>query len=494
MPEHGQDGGRIVNGRLPLPAPPVLIAGLGRAGEAALGLLTRVFGSNGISAWDASESGSVRTRAARWRARGVSVTLGGDGRDALRALKSPSAIIKSPGIDMDVPLLRAAAEQGVQVLDELEIGWRAYDRPLVAVTGTNGKSTTCSLVSSVLSAAGHSTQLAGNTEFGPPLSGADAKASVVCEVSSFQLQAAPTFLPQFAIFTNLSLEHLPRHGTMEAYGDAKQLMFVRGDRTCGTAIVNSDDALGGRILAALRRANGLTLSYGFASGADIRILDARWSMREAKVTLAVDGRELTLRSRLPGRHNALNIAAAFAYGRAAGIAEASVVTGIASTVAPPGRFQLIDEGQPFDVVVDYAHTPDGIAQFLTAARAVTAARKSALRTVFGAVGLPDAPKARGCGAAAAALSDHLILTTGSAPHSSRVLRLCELRRAAQSAARLELVIDRRRAIQHAIASALPGDVVAILGLGALGRMILDAKGTISAFDDREVARNLLRSP
>jgi UDP-N-acetylmuramoyl-L-alanyl-D-glutamate--2,6-diaminopimelate ligase len=482
-----------VNARLPLPAPPVLVAGLGRAGEAALGLLTRAFGSDGISAWDASEGGSVRLRAARWRARGVSVTLGGDGRDALLALKSPTAVIKSPGIDMDVPLLRAAAEEGVQVLDELEIGWRAYDRPLVAVTGTNGKSTTCSLLASVLSAAGHSSQLAGNTEFGPPLSGANAEATVVCEVSSFQLQAAPTFLPQFSVFTNLSLEHLPRHGTMEAYGDAKQLMFVRGSRTCGTAIVNCDDALGARILAAVQRAGGFTVSYGFASGADIRILDARWNMREAEVTLEVDDRVHTVRSGLPGRHNALNVAAAFAYGHAAGLEIEAIVTGIRSAVAPSGRFELIDEGQPFDVVVDYAHTPDGIEQFLTAVRAVTTVRGSTLRTVFGAVGLPDLPKAHASGVAAAALSDQLILTTGSAPRSSRILRLSELRHAAQSAAHLEVVIDRQRAIKRAVTAARPGDVVAILGLGALGRIMLDAAGTICPFDDREVARNLLRS-
>jgi UDP-N-acetylmuramoyl-L-alanyl-D-glutamate--2,6-diaminopimelate ligase len=482
-----------VTSKLPLPSAPVLVAGIARAGEAALELLTRSIGAGAVSAWDAAPDGEVRVKAARWRARGLKVTLGGDGTDALAAAGPSATIVKSPGIDMDVPLLRAAAEQGVEVLDELELGWRVAATPVVAVTGTNGKSTTCTLIASVLAAAGRRAQRVGNTELGPPLSAADPEAAIVCEVSSFQLQAAPTFLPHVAVFTNLSLEHLPRHRTMEAYGDAKQLMFVRGNRTCGTAVVNADDARGRRIIVAVRSAGGHALCYGFSSNADVRVLDARWTMREAETTIQVDGNVTTLRSRLPGRHNALNIAAAFAYGRAAGLSKEAAVAGVASAVAPPGRCELVDEGQPFDVVVDYAHTPDGVAQFLGAARAVTLARGTMLRTVFGAVGLPDPPKARGCGQAAANLSDHLILTTGTAPRSHRIQRMGELRDAAQSGGTVELVLDRRRAIERAVAAARPGDIVAILGLGALQRLILDAAGTTCHFDDRETAREALRS-
>jgi UDP-N-acetylmuramoyl-L-alanyl-D-glutamate--2,6-diaminopimelate ligase len=148
------------------------------------------------------------------------------------------------------------------------------------------------------------------------------------------------------------------------------------------------------------------------------------------------------------------------------------------------------------VVVDYAHTPDGIAQFLSAARAVTNARGTMLRTVFGPVGLPDPPKARGCAEAAAALSDQLVLTTGSAPRSHRILRLRELRDAARFAGRADLVLDRRTAIARVVTAARPGDVVAVLGLGALSRMFVDTAGTMYAFNDREAARDalLLREP
>jgi UDP-N-acetylmuramoyl-L-alanyl-D-glutamate--2,6-diaminopimelate ligase len=478
--------------KLPLPAGPVLVAGLGRAGEAALKLLSRIIGADALAVWDTLESGDVRARAERWRARGVRVILGGDGTGLLGALGRSATVVKSPGIDMDVPLLQMAAELGVEVIDEIEIGWRAATAPIVAVTGTNGKSTTCTLIASILSAAGRSVQVVGNTEFGPPLSTADLKAAIVCEVSSFQLQGTSTFLPEIAVFTNLTPEHLLRHGTMEAYGDAKTRMFIRDGRTCGTAVVNADDERGRRIIAAVQAAKGRIVSYGFSPDADTRIIDARWTMSEAEMMIGADGEIVKLQSRLPGRHNALNIAAAFAYGQAAGVDKEKILAGVSSAVAPPGRWELVDEGQPFDVIVDFAHTPDGIAQFLGAARAVTSSRGTALRTVFGYVGTPDLPKTRGCGEAAAALSDQLILTTGSL-RSPRILRLRELRDAARCAGHVDIVLDRRRAIDHAIAAARPGDVVAILGLGALRRLLVDVAGTFCPCNDREAAQAALLS-
>ncbi len=471
----------------------MLVAGIGRAGEAALMLLTKAFGCAAVFAWDAKNTGDVRSRARRWRSRGVHIVLGGDGTDVLRAIGSAATVVKSPGIDMDVPLLRMASEQRLPVLDELELGWRACTSPIVAVTGTNGKSTTCALIASILTAAGRTVQRVGNTEFGPPLSAAAASAHIICEVSSFQLQASTTFLPEVAVFTNLSLEHLPRHKTMEAYAATKQLMFVRDGRTSHVAILNADDPFGRRFADQVRTAGGRVICYGFSPDADIRILEANWTMRDAQTVIATDQGITSLRSRLPGRHNALNVAAAFSVGRAIGLNPDAVSNGVTLGSAPPGRWELIDAGQAFDVLVDYAHTPDGIGQVLSAARAVTAARGSALRAVFGPVGVPDVPKAKGCAQAAAALSDHLILTTGSAPRSSRIVRLRELRDFARTGGPAELVLERKEAIARVIAAAHSGDVVAILGLGALQRMTLDAAGMVCAFDDRQAARDALHS-
>lgn len=476
----------------PLPIGPILVAGLARAGHAALGRLVGLLPPGTLHAWDANDSQAMQARATRWRRRGVSVCLGGDGRSLLGAGVPFGAIVKSPGIALDAPLFQAALSQGVPVIDELEVGWRLCSGPITAVTGTNGKSTTCALIAAITRAAGHPVQRVGNTEFGPPLSAAQPGPAVVCEVSSFQLEAAPSFLPAVAVFTNLSMDHLDRHGGMEAYGRVKQRMFVADGRTCGCAVVNADDPWGRRILQAVQQAGGRSLSYGFSPSADLRLVDVRWTLREAHARLAYDGRVIDLPSRLPGRHNALNIAAAVGAAVASGVGWDAIAAGVAGAEAPPGRCRLIDDGHPFDVVVDYAHTPDGIAQFLDAMRVVVDARGGALRTVFGAVGLPDPVKARGCAQAARRWSDHVIFTTGSAPRSSRVLRLRELRDAGREIGPVELVLDRRRAIQRALVSARPGDVVAILGLGALRYQTLNDKGAYAAFNDADAAASLLR--
>ena len=482
-----------MNTKLPLPPAPVLVAGLGRAGEAALQVLTKAWGASAVYAWDASLDSGVRARAARWRARGVRVWQGGDGIDALRAVGSYATLVKSPGISMDAPLLQAAAQQKLDIVDELEIGWRLASTPMIAVTGTNGKSTTVALIASVLSAAGQEAQAVGNTEFGQPLSLARPGPKIVCEVSSFQLESAPTFLPETAVFTNLTLEHLPRHGTMASYGETKQRMFIRASTPCDLAIVNADNSWGVRIISAVKANGGKVISYGFSDQADVRILKAQWNLQHAEMVLLARNRVVRVPSRLPGRYNALNLAAAYAVGESIGIGSELIVAGLQCGRAPPGRCELIDEDQPFDVIVDYAHTPDGIRQVLNALRVVASKRGTAVRTVFGAVGVPDTPKALACANVARSLSDQLILTTGSASPGSRILRLRELRDGAVSIGPVELILEREQAIAHAIASACPGDIVAILGRGALRRITLDASGTRLHCDDRDVARNSLRA-
>lgn len=246
-----------------LPRGPYLVIGLGRAGSAAAEALIALAAAQPVIAWDSAEDGPVRQVARRLRRHGVEVWLGGDGIAALEAAGVEATVVKSPGIYFDIPILQLARSRGLQVLDELELGWRLSERPIVGVTGTNGKSTTAKLIASVLEAAGHRAQLAGNTEFGPPLSGATAGDWVVCEASSFQLEASQSFLPDVAVFTNLTLEHLARHSSMERYGAVKRGMFVRGDRSVETAIVNVDDSFGKRLVGELAKAGGVVLSYGF---------------------------------------------------------------------------------------------------------------------------------------------------------------------------------------------------------------------------------------
>ncbi len=477
-----------------LPQGPYLVLGLGNAGSAAAEVLLAAPAAERVHAWDNATAGGVRITARRLRRRGVDVHLGGDGLTALDAAGPGATVIKSPGIDLDISLLRAAAARGLQVFDELELGWRVCAQPIVGVTGTNGKSTTAKLVAAVLQATGEGAHLAGNTEFGPPLSAAPADGWVVCEVSSFQLETSPSFLPDVAVFTNLTPEHLTRHLTMERYGAAKRAMFVRGEgRTAGTAIVNRDDPYGRRLAQDVAGAGGRVLSYGFDTGADVRIEQADWDVREARLRLRTPAGIVRCSTRLPGAHNAANTAAAFAVGLSLGL-PAEVIAGSLSAVdhPPPGRWEVITEAEPFDVVVDYGHTPDGIRQTLaTARRAVDVREDATLRTVFGAVGLRDREKARESARVAGELSDHLVLTTGSAPRDPRVVRLAELRRAAGGGGEVEMVLERRDAIERAIACAQPGDVIVVLGLGALQRIVLDAAGTIQPNDDRQTVREIL---
>ncbi len=389
--------------------PTYLVVGLGRAGEAAAQRLAADRSRPRVLVWDAARTPATEARARRLRAQGVEIWLGGDGAQLPR-LDRPLTVIKSPGISFDIPLLRSIRTAGHQVIDELEFGWGRCPRPVAAVTGTNGKSTTSALVAAVLGAAGHRVALAGNTEFGPPLSAAPECDWVVCEVSSFQLEGSPTFRPKVAIFTNLTPEHLDRHGSMERYGAAKARMFAGPDGTAGMSVINIDDRFGRELAGLVARAGGRLITYGEAPGADARIEDARWDLRRAVVRVRLGGVTTEVQTQLPGAHNAHNVAAALAVAHGLGLPSTEVHRALSTISAPPGRWQVIDEGQPFTVIVDYAHTPDGIAQVLGAMRAATRSQGGGrVRTVFGAVGLADAVKARDSALALSQHCDELVL-------------------------------------------------------------------------------------
>ena len=483
--------------RPPVPHGPYVVAGLGRAGCAAVDALLAFVPAARIVAWDGASGGRVRSVARGLRRRGVEVQLGGGGVSALEAAGPGATVIWSPGLEPDLPLLRCAKDRGLDVLAELELGWRLTRGPIVGVTGTNGKSTTCQLICMALAAGGRGARLAGNTDFGVPLSAAAGSAAdrddwIVCEVSTFQLESCTSFLPDLAILTNLTLEHLARHGNMGCYGALKRSMFLRGERHALSAVVNLDDPFGRRLAGELSRAGVGVLGYGFDADADVRVERAEWDMREARTSLSTPEGPVELATRLPGRYNASNVAAALAASHALGLSVARTAEALQGAGPPPGRWEVMTEHEHFDVIVDFAHNPDGVRQLLEAARTVIDTRPGAvLRTVLGPTGKHHGEKARQLGALVGALSDHLVLTTGTGTYGPRVVRLDELRRAARGAGLLEVVLDRRAAIEHAIAAARPGDVIAVLGVGALPELVLDAAGTLLPFDDREAVRQSL---
>jgi UDP-N-acetylmuramoyl-L-alanyl-D-glutamate--2,6-diaminopimelate ligase len=480
----------------PEPPPgPYLVAGVGRAGLAAAAALERLEGAARVKAWDGVVSPITRQARAVLSARGIETALGGDGTEMLSRDPPPACVVKSPGIPLDSELIALAARRALVVVDELELGWRLGRAPLVAVTGTNGKSTTASLVLAALEAASVTGVLAGNTEFGSPLSGVPSDARcVVCEVSSYQLEGCPELLPEVAVLTNVTRDHLHRHGTMERYGELKRRLFVRDGRASPLAVVNIDQAYGRALAGAVEKAGGRAVRYGARREADYRLESCSWDLRSSSARIRTPRGVLTVETRHPGPHNAANVTAAVALAGALEIDPEATVDRVPAACPMPGRFEPIDQGQPFDVVVDYAHTPDALRQVMLTARRIVSERRGArLHAVVSTPGTHDPPKRPEMGRIARSLADELVITTGSlygeAPESV-VDGLLSGARGVKGAA-LTVALDRRVAIERALGGARERDLVLVAGRGALPRIRLDLSGAGPEFDDRAVVRGLL---
>jgi UDP-N-acetylmuramoyl-L-alanyl-D-glutamate--2,6-diaminopimelate ligase len=263
------------------------------------------------------------------------------------------------------------------------------------------------------------------------------------------------------VFTNLTHEHLDFHGTMERYFEAKRRLFSPDV----PAAVNVGDAYGRRLADEFPHA----LTFGFADEAEVK-------------PEALAGVDL----KLPGRFNVENALAALAAARLLGIDEEDAVTGLESVRTVPGRFEEVDEGQPFRVIVDYSHKPDALATVLATARELTAGK---LLCVFGCGGDRDREKRPVMGRIAAELADVAIVTSDN-PRSEDPLAIIA-KVVAGGGDRLDVEPDRRAAIERAIGLAKSGDVIVIAGKGhEQGQEFADRK---LPFDDREVARETLRS-
>lgn len=473
-----------------IPAPPFLVAGLGRAGQAAVRALCAAVGPELVSAWDADTGRAMRRLQQRLEVKGVRAWLGPPPRDT--ELRCGRSLVKSPGIPFDEPLIQRARAIGLHVLDELELGWRLSRVPMLAVTGTNGKSTVAGLIKAVISAAGYRVELAGNTEFGPPLSAvSESLDCVVCEVSSFQLEGCDHLLPEIGVLTNLTPEHLGRHGTMARYGECKRRLFVRGGFAVPHAVVDADDPFACALAKEMARRGGKVTRVGLAEEADYRLEAVQWDLRRARIAVRTPSGHVGLDTALPGAYNARNIALALATADLVGIEPETSIDAISAYEGPPGRFEHIDAGQPFSVIVDFAHTPDGLEQFLSAVRSGMTPGTQ-LTVVLGFAARPGTAL-RELGRLARQFSDHLILTTCGFQGFPPLPCLSEMLRGARTAdgGEVEVILDRRRAIGRAVRSVAVGGAVAIPGRGALPAMLNDRRGIAVPFDDREVAREIL---
>lgn len=389
-----------------------------------------------------------------------------------------------------------------------------YRRPderlnLTGITGTNGKTTTSYLLDSVLRAAGHTTALIGTIEYhlaGRVLPAANTTpesleltrlfadleeqggSHVTMEVSSHALALGRVYGLHFhtAVFTNLTRDHLDFHGTMEAYFAAKRRLFEgAGAPPPRVAVLNRDDeTIQGMSLGSA------TEIYWYGLGPDA-------GLRAAKVTSGFGGLQFEVQfgklrfpveSPLLGKINIYNILAACGAGLSYGIAPEIIARGIAGLGAVPGRFERIDEGQPFIVAVDYAHTDDALRNVIAVARGLNPKR---VITLFGCGGDRDRSKRPLMGQAAAESSDFVVLTSDN-PRSEDPLAIMNDALVGIRRVDVRHVVepDRAAAIARAIQEAREGDIVILAGKGHETYQVL--KDQTIPFDDRAVARDVLR--
>jgi UDP-N-acetylmuramoyl-L-alanyl-D-glutamate--2,6-diaminopimelate ligase len=434
-----------------------------------------------------------------------------DGRDfAGQAMAKGALAVVSEGeppAGFSGPWIHVPHTRRALALMAREFHARARALHAIGVTGTNGKTTTTMLIEHILRAAGLLVVLVGTIEYRLPgktfpalnttpesldiykmlEDGAAAGAThAVLEASSHALAQERIAGLEFhtAAWTSLTRDHLDFHRTMEAYFDAKQRLFLP---TAGApprfAVLNAADSWAKKL-----RLDPSTqaLWYG-AEAADIRAVRIESGVRGSKFEVEYQGRRYAASLPLAGRVNVANALAAFGSTAAAGIDPDRIVAALADCPPVPGRFELVEAGQPFAVVVDYAHTDDALRNTLSMARSLTSKR---VITVFGCGGDRDREKRPLMGQAAGEMSAFAIVTSDN-PRSEDPLIIINdilvgLRRTDVAHA---VEPDREKAIRRALKEAGPGDVVVIAGKGHEAYQIV--KNGRLEFDDRHVARRLL---
>jgi UDP-N-acetylmuramoyl-L-alanyl-D-glutamate--2,6-diaminopimelate ligase len=411
------------------------------------------------------------------------------------------ALVVERRLPLAVPqVLVADARVAMAQAADVFFGEPTRELAVAGVTGTNGKTTTAFVLHSILEAAGLRPGLLGTVEsrvggerlpvvrttpeaidlqrtLRAMLDAGDRSCAMEASSHAAELHRLDRVRWRALAFTNLTQDHLDFHETMERYYAAKRSLFVGGERP--PAAVNLDDPYGRRLADELRGEQEL-ITYGFAAEADLRPEELRLDAGGARFRAG----GIELETKLRGRFNVLNVLAAAATARLVRIDPDAVRVGVAGVTGVPGRFEAVDEGQPFAVLVDYAHTPDSLENVLHAARELTAGR---LICVFGCGGDRDRGKRPLMGAIAARLAD-LPLVTSDNPRSEDPLTIID--EIVAGAPGLEVIEDRRSAIEQAVELAGPGDVVVIAGKGhEQGQQLVHET---LPFDDRDVARDALR--
>ncbi len=408
-------------------------------------------------------------------------------------------------------------EHGRRALAQASAAFFGHPERVLAatgITGTNGKTTTAFLTEALLNAAARSTILIGTVEYHvagetrPSIhttpesrdlfelmaeGAARGVEELVTEVSSHALdQARMAGIPfDVAVFTNLTRDHLDYHKTMENYFAAKRLLF---DGTVypppRVAVINAHDPRAEELAAAARNAGAEIRTYGIGGMGDWRASSYSLTPSGATIDLETPAGSACLSSRLAGEVNILNLLAAFTAAHARGVPFSQLAAAVPTLKPVPGRFQSVDAGQPFTVIVDYAHTDDAMRNLTTLARQMTAKSGARVITLFGCGGDRDRTKRPKMGVAAGEGSDFVVATSDNPRSEDPAAILAEIEPGLQSTGVAYTVeVDRAAAIRLALQAAKPGDVVLLAGKGHEKEQIL--AGRTIPFDDAEVALSIL---
>jgi UDP-N-acetylmuramoylalanine--D-glutamate ligase len=320
--------------RPPLPSPPYLIVGLARSGVAAALALRRADPSASIVGCDSGRPAEIEQERERLSQAGVEVHLETDGTQLLASSQRPRTVVKSPGVPSGAPVVARARELGLEIVGELEIGWRLLPNDFCAVTGTNGKTTTTELIGAVYREAGLSVAVAGNvgTAVSAHVGTIEQGTTVVCETSSFQLEDCAAFAPEVGVFLNVSADHLDRHPGHAQYLEAKLRLFAHQSPE-DVAVLNSAEA-------ALRERSidGAARRVWFGEGPDCELrLDGERLLWEGAPLL--EAGEIAMR----GAHNLQNAMAAAAATLVRGIEPDAVRSALRTFRGLPHRLEEVVE-------------------------------------------------------------------------------------------------------------------------------------------------------
>jgi UDP-N-acetylmuramoyl-L-alanyl-D-glutamate--2,6-diaminopimelate ligase len=431
------------------------------------------------------------------------------------------AVVTDSALENPRPgLAWAVVPNGRRALARLSANF--YKKPaeriaVTGITGTNGKSTTAFLVEAILTAAGRKSALIGTIEYhvaGKVLPAphttpealdlnrilseavGNGATDAVMEVSSHALAQERVFGVPFdvAVFTNLTRDHLDYHRTMEEYFAAKRVLF----EGCGTdapraVVTNVDDESGAKLAEFSRKRSSVMLKYGWQRG-DLHAEKVEITTRGTRLDVITPAGKIAVFSALIGRVNVYNILAAAGACYARGCSAEAMAAGIDALACVPGRFERVDCGQPFTVVVDYAHTDDALRNLTALARELVsgAGAKGRVLTVFGCGGDRDRNKRPLMGEAAGRGSDFVVLTSDNPRSEDRLAIINDAVVGLQkTGVKYSVEPDRRKAIRLAMGEARPGDVVLLAGKGH-EKVQVTREGSMP-FDDLEVAREALRA-